>query len=184
MKRFAISNPQLFTVVGFCFLVQFVVDWCLQHNVTGRREFTALLDPVAHFTLAIMVTLPWVVALKIPFRFFLCAVISAVLIDLDHFIAAGSFSLSDAIQLPARPMAHSLIFVFGFAVLCGLVMRSRVAFYVVLLALICHLSRDASGGGTTPLFWPFDYVLKIPQYLHLGFWLVVGLAGAWRCRTN
>ncbi len=175
------KSSTLLLIVGVCFLVQVAVDRGLRTNVLGKPELTALLDPLAHVSLAIMVLLPWASALNAPPKYFIAGVASAILIDLDHFIAAGSLSLSDAISLPARPMAHSLLFCGAAAVLIGLAMRSRLAFGAVGVALISHISRDASGGGTTPLFWPSDYTVNLPGAVHLTVWAVFALVG---CSLN
>lgn len=167
-----------FAVVVVCFILQLAVDKGLQINILGKREWTSLLDPLAHGSLAILVLSPLTFYFGVSRKVALVALICAVAIDVDHFIAAGSFSISSAVSLPGRPMAHSILFCSGAALLIGAISRSWSATLAVLLALLCHLSRDASGGGLTPLFWPSDYEWHIPRPLHLTIWTTWGLLGA------
>ncbi len=190
MKRCINSHPLslrrwvVLALVSVGFTIQFGVDWGLQHDVLGRRELTVWLDPIAHVVLAISVTLPWIVALRLPRSYLLLAAAAALLIDIDHVVAARSFSLTAAISLPGRPISHSLLFSTGAAVIFGLMVRRTTAAIVVLIALFTHVSRDATGGGT-PLLWPLAESTQIPADWHIGFWLMVALAGSfWRFRKN
>lgn len=156
--------------------IQFAVDASLQFNLLGRREFTALLDPVAHAALALIVVLPWIVLARLPRYYAILAVAAAVLIDLDHFIVATSLSLKDAISLPMRPMSHSVIFCAGLAGLLGVIFRQFSAGAIIFLALLSHLSRDATSGGT-PWLFPFPESPRLSVSLHLVIWSTVILLG-------
>jgi hypothetical protein len=88
--------------------------------------------------------------------------VAAVFIDLDHFVAARSFSLFDATHLNGRPATHGLLF----ALLCGLLAwaltRQAADGWVIFGALLSHLLRDAGTGGA-PLFWPYDLYFRLSQ---------------------
>lgn len=174
-----VNTLPLAIVIAVCFTLQFVVDSGLRNNWLGRRDLTSLLDPFAHFSLAVLVLLPWASAFKVSWKNLLIGLATSVMIDLDHFVAAGSLSLNDAITLSARPIAHSILFSIFASVGLGCLFRSRTLVWVVLVVLISHISRDASGGGTTPLFWPSDFVMRIPPVVHLGFWVMVSVSGLW-----
>jgi hypothetical protein len=79
------------------------------------------------------------------------AVIMAL--DLDHFIAAGSLRLEDALSLAYRPASHSL----GFALLIGLaawaVTQRFIAGLLFAVALTAHVLHDVQNSGAQ-LFWP------------------------------
>lgn len=178
------TRLKLLILIATCFLVQIGVDQALKDNLLGKLEWTALLDPVAHLALALMVVIPLAMRWKTPRWPVLVALFLALAIDLDHFIAAGSFSIRDAISLPHRPIAHSFAVALGVASLCGIIFRSANAAALVALALINHISRDGSGGGSTPMFWPSDFEWKIPWSWHLGFWLLFSLTNAFRFKAT
>ena len=178
------SRWAVLVLVSVGFIIQFAIDWGLQNDVLGRRELTVWLDPIAHVVLASTVILPWMVALRLPRSYLLLAAAAAFLIDIDHVVAARSFSLTAAISLPGRPISHSLLFSSGVAMIFGLMVRRTTAAIVVLIALFTHVSRDATGGGT-PLLWPLAESTRIPADWHIGFWLMVDLAGSfWRFRKD
>jgi hypothetical protein len=83
--------------------------------------------------------LPWFVALV--------AVIVAL--DLDHFVAAGSFRFEDALSLAYRPVSHSL----GFALLVGLagwaITRQALAGLLFTIGLSTHVLHDVQNSGAS-----------------------------------
>jgi hypothetical protein len=108
---------------------------------------------------------------------------AATLIDIDHFIAARSFSLVAALNLPMRPASHSLSFALGLLGITLLASRRPALSYLIFAAPASHILRDASGGGI-PLFWPLPvYSLPWPLavsaliLLLFGSWLIAYLQG-------
>ena len=109
----------------------------------------------------------------------LIALLCSVVLDIDHFAAAGSLSLSDATHLRARPLLHCL----PVALLAAspLLLCSRLAFEVAAQSVLIHHLRDAtrrgltllpaalSGGATTP---------PLPGALYLAALLAVPAAFA------
>lgn len=143
----------------------------------------AFLDLPVHGSLALLIALPLILLLPPSSRLgaVAAAVLPAVLIDIDHVVAAGSFSLDAALSLPLRPPSHSLTL--ALAVFCLVLILSRrlTPAYLLLAALASHVLRDAAGGAT-PLLWPLPvYGLGWPAavagllLLYLGSWAVVWL---------
>ena len=162
---------------------QLAVDAGLKGNVLGTRELSVFLDPLAHVVLAIIVVFPWIVALQLPSFHLPLAAASAVLIDIDHLVAAGSLSVKDAITLPMRPVSHSVLFCLGLAVILGLIARRLSVMGIVFIALLTHVSRDATSGGT-PWLWPLVQAPRIPMGLHIGLWLTVAISGVFWTRRS
>jgi hypothetical protein len=83
----------------------------------------------------------------------LLAFLAGTLVDVDHFLAAGSRGFWTAKHLEKRPPTHSatsaLLVSGGGYLLSG----SLSTAWIVLAALTSHVLRDASV-GTAPLFWP------------------------------
>jgi len=84
--------------------------------------------------------------------------------DLDHFVAAGSFSLIDAISLPHRPITHSFVIVFLFAVISSLITRSKEIGVLSFFSLCSHLLRDVWNGENIP-FYPISLTSYHINYL-------------------
>lgn len=81
------------------------------------------------------------------------AMICGSLIDLDHFISAGSLSLYAATHLTQRPFAHTLLFCCAFPLLLCLLFRTeRRASLMVFTAFLSHLLRDSVRRGLW--LWP------------------------------
>jgi len=78
---------------------------------------------------------------------FLSAILAS-LVDLDHFIAAGSIDLKAAISLPARPFAHSVTFILSSAVVAAIALGPRRGL-LLMHAWLSHNLRDSHRRG----FW-------------------------------
>lgn len=131
------------------------------------RSAWALLDSPVHAALALLVVAPLVFQMATrrgqhssPTRLLARAGLTgllAVFIDLDHFVAAGSFSVAQAITLAGgRPDTHSLLLALGCGLLALTLTRSPVDGWLVFAALASHILRDAASGGT-PLLWPLPF---------------------------
>lgn len=134
----------------------------------------AYLDGVAHGATALAVTAPiWLRRSDRKWlKYFFVAGLLGGLIDLDHYVAAGSFALEDLITQPTRPPTHSLTFATALAVTSTLVMKDRLMSWVVFAALASHVVRDASGFHT-PLLWPLNWPDRMPYWLYLAIEVLI-----------
>jgi hypothetical protein len=130
-------------------------------------HYWALLDSPVHGLLALLVVSP---LFRHPFfqrkllGWLTVAALTAVLIDLDHVIAARSFSLIEITTLPNRPMIHSLLFASLFGLVALLLTRRPLAGWLIFAVLASHVLRDASTGATYFL-WPLSVdQLPVPAY--------------------
>ncbi|MCB1065055.1 MAG: metal-dependent hydrolase [Verrucomicrobiae bacterium] len=101
----------------------------------------------------------------------------AVLIDLDHGIAARSFDLNDWISLPRRPFSHSILFSLAVATIFSLWLskeRKGLYFSLIAITLISHVTRDATYGASTPWNLPFPSVgiQEIPYFV---VWIAISI---------
>ncbi len=143
----------------------------------------ALFDSPSHAALAFAVTLPWAARYQLGWKPLLIAVAAAILIDLDHFIFAWSISLRDATTLSARPATQSLPGVLLLAGLLGLLTRRRSVFLLSLLALLTHITRDASSGRVEWL-WPLASRFRVPPAWNAALWGSVILLGVMRFENS
>lgn len=153
------------------------------------RPLWALLDPVVHVLLSVAVISPLLAHNSLSSRAWLWALAAAAattLIDLDHFVAARTLSLAEALELPSRPPTHSVLFVLGCAVMTAVLTRNLLGGGVVFGALASHIVRDAPHYGA-PLLWPLvkQTVLPVPAYyaIQVGLCLLAGIAAGWPVRT-
>ncbi len=101
----------------------------------------------------------------------------AILIDLDHGIAARSLDLKDWVSLPRRPFSHSILFSLVVAAVVALWLgreRKALYFHLVAVVLISHVTRDAISGAPTPWNLPFSPV-GIPAIPYFATWMAISL---------
>jgi membrane-bound metal-dependent hydrolase YbcI (DUF457 family) len=117
------------------------------------RRVRVYSDPLQHAALAALVVAP--LAVRTRRRVVGTAVATALVIDLDHVVAARSVRPQDTTGLSARPRTHSLVTaaaVGGMAWAVGGPWHGWAAF----AALGSHLLHDAGDrAAPTPLLWPF-----------------------------
>lgn len=94
----------------------------------------------------------------------LCCALASILVDLDHFIAAASLSLTAARSLSSRPFAHALLFSLAVAALARGLLSPRWA-ALLTAAHWLHLLRDALRRGLW--LWPLGDSPPIPLPLYL-----------------
>jgi hypothetical protein len=141
------------------------------------REVWALLDSPVHGALALLAVSPlWMREGSAVRRLdrAASAVVAAVFVDLDHFVAAGSFSVLQATSLGERPAAHSLLFAVGCGLLAWSLRRDPIDGWLISGVLASHILRDAST-GSTPLLWPlaFDQLSQPVYYAaQIGVWAI------------
>lgn len=101
----------------------------------------------------------------------------AILIDLDHGIAARSLDLKDWVSLPRRPISHSILFSLAAAAVIALWLgreRKWLYFHLVSVTLVSHVTRDAISGAPTPWNYPFSPV-PIAAIPYFATWMAVSL---------
>jgi len=134
------------SVVTLCALL-FFADRLIEHRPFFGRPFWALVDSGAHGLVALLVTAP---LLQSP-RLLILAFVAGTLVDVDHFLAAGSRSFQAATQLEKRPPTHSLTFALLVSGGGYLFSGSLTTAWIVFAALTSHVLRDASV-GTAPSY--------------------------------
>jgi hypothetical protein len=149
-------------VVGDALVFTWRPDWFPAH-------IWALLDAPVHVLLALLVVFPLYTRQTTPAKMigrFTLASLAPLLIDLDHFVAAGSVSLYSATTLASgRPASHSLLFALGLGLMAYLLTRDVGNGYLLFAVLASHVLRDASVGGTPFFLWPFSFnQLSLPMY--------------------
>lgn len=169
-KPLKLSTYQLIVLLIVSWLLQILIDHGITINILGRKDWSALLDPFAHIILATMVLIPWLVFWQLPRLYLLIGVSAAVLIDTDHIWAARSWAVTEMIKLSERPIVHSLMIITIFSIVMGIVTNNKWIAQTILLALLTHISRDATS-GKTPWLWPFLAESPVlPLWLHILIW--------------
>jgi membrane-bound metal-dependent hydrolase YbcI (DUF457 family) len=112
------------------------------------RALQTYTDPLQHAAIAATVAAPLGRAAV------RAAVTAALVIDLDHAVAARSVSVRDTAALDTRPRTHSLVT----ALAAGLVVaraRGPVQGWAVFSGLVSHFLHDAGDrAAPTPMLWP------------------------------
>jgi membrane-bound metal-dependent hydrolase YbcI (DUF457 family) len=117
------------------------------------RRLQVYTDPLQHALIAAGVTAPLVP--RGGRRLVRTAVIAALVIDLDHALAARSVRIRDTTALPVRPRTHSLVVALAAGAAVGAA-AGRLHGWVTFGALASHLLHDAGDhAAPTPVLWPF-----------------------------
>jgi hypothetical protein len=167
VQRFSKLNDRWTLLFISLAIVAFLLsaDTLIEHRPFAPRTFWALFDVFVHGVVALIVVLPVLgVRLETPMSILplLAALFAATWLDLDHFIAAGSLNIEDALSLATRPATHSLTFAGLVGIVSTLSSRKPVLGWVMFAALASHVLRDAAGGITLVL-WPLP-VTGIPWW--------------------
>jgi membrane-bound metal-dependent hydrolase YbcI (DUF457 family) len=123
-----------------------------QTDVQGLRW--AGLDILSHAAIAAFVCV-WTVPAW-GWRPFMAAIVAAIVIDVDHLIAARSIDPQRITALKSRPATHSLASAAAIATAAWLLGGRRIG-YAVGLGLLTHIVRDAAEFPGVPLWVPFDW---------------------------
>src|SRR4051812_21255987 len=120
---------------------------------SAPRRIQVYSDPLQHALIASAVAAPLV--RPAGRRVLVSAAIAALVIDVDHVVAARSVRIRDTTGLATRPRTHSLVT----ALAAGTAMARAagpVQGWVVFGALASHLLHDAGDhAAPTPVLWPF-----------------------------
>ena len=122
----------------------------------GRQDLRWLQvysDPVQHAAIAAAVVAP--LAASADRRVLATAVTAALVIDVDHAVAARSVRVRDTTALVQRPRTHSLLTAAAAGSLVAAA-AGPVHGWAVFAALGSHLLHDAGDrAAPTPVLWPF-----------------------------
>lgn len=153
--------------------------WFREKN---QKHAEALSDGAAHIATALAVALPAAPFVSNPARFVRTTALSAVLIDLDHLVAARSVALIPCMSMPSRPPSHSAITLGAVTYLAERTWPGSQTELAITLGLGSHLLRDLSTGGA-PLFIP-RRIVAVAR--HHSIAMLVGLAvlGRWHARRT
>jgi hypothetical protein len=87
-------------------------------------------------------------------RVLVTAVAAALVIDIDHAVAARSVRIEATTSLPTRPRTHSLVTALGAGAAVAAV-AGPVHGWAAFGALVSHLLHDAGDrAAPTPMMWP------------------------------
>ncbi|EDV25271.1 uncharacterized protein TRIADDRAFT_23383 [Trichoplax adhaerens] len=163
----------------FCYLADALMDVSFIRQNTILRAIT---DNAAHgiiaawsWAIAIGLSINWKTASEI----FLCFICSSGL-DVDHFIAARSIKLKDALALNRRPFLHAtslILFLFFVTVIVVRYMplsvyhKMKYLPYIFLAASLSHHFRDGYRRGLW--FAPFGSSRPLPYTLYVSLTMVL-----------
>ncbi len=126
----------------------------------------AVIDISEHILLGLVSVSPLIV--KDPVLFVLAAFFS-VFPDIDHLIAARSFSIKQMLSLGRRPFLHSIPAVFLISLVVYLFSHDFLVTYISFITGLTHLVWDLCTGGVR-LFYPLKKDFQLSQLV--GFVLI------------
>ena len=132
-------------------------------------------DPFQHAALAAVVVAP--LAVKTDRRVLATAITAALVIDVDHALAARSVRVSRTTSLAARPWTHSLLCaaLAGTAIAAAAPLQGWAAF----AGLGSHLLHDAGDrAAPTPLLWPWRPARQVGRRVQLAGTVLLTMASA------
>jgi hypothetical protein len=116
---------------------------------------------LAHGVLALVVVAPILAGSRRRLASAALAFVGGSLIDVDHFIVAGSLDLHTIETLAGRPDTHSLVFVALLGLLVAALTRNPRVAWAVFAVNAAHLLFDAAGGGD-PILYPLSHLDGLP----------------------
>jgi membrane-bound metal-dependent hydrolase YbcI (DUF457 family) len=116
---------------------------------------------LAHGVLSLIVVLPIVLGSNRRILYGTLAFIGGPALDLDHVVAAESFSPRALEHLGHRPDTHSLIFAVVLALVALVLTRRLLAAWSAFAVIVSHLLFDAAGGDEYWLY-PLKHPNSIP----------------------
>ena len=117
-----------------------------------------------HGVLAIVVIAPILWRSRHRLVYGVLAFFGGFILDVDHFIAAGSLNLHTIETLGGRPDTHSVVFIAALAAVALALTRHAQAAWAVFAVNLVHLLFDGAGGNEHVLY-PFTGVDGIPWLL-------------------
>lgn len=152
--------------------------WLVPH--ANPRWLVAIFDPAVHGLIAFLLIVPFYWWKRIDLKYLLVALGLALSIDIDHAIAARSIRIEDMINLPQRPIGHSVLFCAILSVSAALILKyyfkskksMRLLIYLFFMALFSHIARDAINSTTTPWAFPFELPPFDALIFFMGFFIL------------
>jgi hypothetical protein len=133
-------------------------------------------DPLQHALIAAAVTAPLVP--RAGGSVIATAVAAALVIDVDHAVAARSLRIRDTTSLATRPRSHSFVTALG----AGAVVAATAGpmhGWAAFSGLVSHLLHDAGDrAAPTPLLWPFAPARQLGRRRQLAGTAALALASA------
>jgi len=133
-------------------------------------------DPLQHALIAAAVAAPLVP--RAGGRVVGTAVAAALVIDVDHAVAARSVRIRDTTALATRPRSHSLLTALGAGGIVA-VAAGPLHGWAAFGGLVSHLLHDAGDrAAPTPLLWPFAPARQLGRRWQLAATSVLALGSA------
>ncbi|OQS05768.1 hypothetical protein THRCLA_02145, partial [Thraustotheca clavata] len=170
-------------LLGICILADFLLS---RRCWNEWRLLYGLMDNATHATVAL---LAWTLTCLYTWKSSvvksyegIAALLTASLLDLDHFVAAAGLSFQAATSLNERPFGHAVVFIFLLALMAWLICKKELRVRAVAFILVCLLShhlRDSFRrglwiapfiGSTPPLPYALYLLLEIALPWILGSW--------------
>jgi hypothetical protein len=147
-----------------------------------RRQVQIYSDPLQHVAIAAAVVAP--LAPRTGRAVFATAAVAALVIDVDHAVAARSVRVRATTGLPVRPRSHSLFV----AAALGAAVAARSGpqlGWAAGAALASHLLHDAGDrAAPTPLLWPLAPARQIGRRRQLAGTALLALGSVLVSRTG
>jgi len=122
-------------------------------SARARRLLRIYTDPLQHALIAATVAAPLVP--RSGRRVLVTAVAPALVIDIDHVVAARSVRVRDTTSLRVRPRSHSLVVALGAGAVAAAAAGPAHG-WAAFGGLASHLMHDAGDrAAPTPVLWPF-----------------------------
>ncbi|XP_035213979.1 transmembrane protein 267-like isoform X2 [Stegodyphus dumicola] len=165
------QNFILKQIVLFILLWMFsrIGDYVFYHDKVQKIAILlAVVDNLTHICLG---AISWLIVISFEnftsekITYILMCAFCAGAIDIDHFLAAKSFSLSAAVSLPCRPPFHnSTLMILGIASYISAMRYKNCASqeyigWIILVAIVSHHLRDSLHRGLW--LWPWNTKMDI-----------------------
>jgi membrane-bound metal-dependent hydrolase YbcI (DUF457 family) len=144
--------------------------------VTGSDRLQVYSDPVQHAAIAVVVAAP--LAPGAGRRVLVTAMTAALVIDIDHAVAARSIRPRDTTALAQRPRTHSLLTAAAAGALVAAA-AGPLHGWAAFAGLGSHLLHDAGDrAAPTPLLWPFRPARQLGRRRQLAGTLLLTIGSA------
>lgn len=165
----------------FLGLLAYIGDNIVLRSATKFKR--AFADSCTHGLIGLVTWLVICVYFKRPYFTSLCEIcicgFLSSLIDVDHFVAAKSFKLEDALSLSSRPFLHCssipFITVVSLILLCHALQLGHLSTlsWMLLVAFTSHHIRDAARHGLW--LWPFGSTPPLNYFLYIALTMCLPL---------
>jgi hypothetical protein len=140
-------------------------DFAFPKGTIRPLELGAVYDEIIHGLIAVSLIWPIEETRVLPRKLLLpLAFLLGGVIDVDHIVAAKSFSVHTMFRLPMRPpLTHNLLLPALMLVLFWVMGRRFLSGWMIFLALASHVLRDASDGQV--YLFVTDSITRLPIWL-------------------